>query len=90
MKSRLRKASKPLWEEQTLDGQPGGVLRLAVRAARSADINSFVALLKVLDPAGEHHGHDVKQTKPDIQSRFNSNIFSIQRSEKNSIPVLQS
>lgn len=36
-----------------MDGEPGGVLGLTVHSADSADINTFIALLKVLNPAKE-------------------------------------
>lgn len=39
---------------QTLDGQPGSVLSLTICTAGSADINTFIALLKVLDPVEKH------------------------------------
>lgn len=42
------------WREPTLDGEPGGVLSLTKAAAGSADVNAFVTLLQVLNPAETH------------------------------------
>lgn len=39
---------------QTLDGQPGSVLGLTVHTACSADVNTFIALLKILNPVEKH------------------------------------
>lgn len=49
---------------QTLDGQPGCVLGLTVHTACSADVNTFIALLKVLNPVENNHIAHMK-TRPD-------------------------